>query len=312
MKLTILKTIHSPVESRNQSIWTWEEQGVFVLADRWKVLKMNRNAELETIWETADQEVGYSLKGICDDRLPEPLFEEIVTNGIAGFGMLSKSQYKAVDRPNGSESVMEMVNAYGPIDRFLPLSAHHKIILLGRKSISLAELNHHGLTVRETVKTKGKDPLAICCHPQRGMLVYATNYGELYALLFDQAGFGKTIKIDNLQKPCYQVAFYEEGNRLVAGGLGFLKTYILSGDRFTETAFVPTAARSFEITNGYLLLNKGLHGLDVFKINEELHKVASLDLPFSIDRIKYLAAGQVLLATSNSSEEISLIDCQFE
>ncbi|MHA4741025.1 hypothetical protein [Dyadobacter sp. MSC1_007] len=313
MELTILKIIDSPVEGRNQSIWAWQAQDVFVLADRWKVLKMTQKAELQTIWETDEEEVGYAMKGICDDRLPEALFEEIVETGIAGFGLLGKLQNKMIDRPNGSESVMEMVNQFGPFDRFLPLRAHQNaIILLGKKSISLASLTDAGLAAGNAIKTKGKDPLAICLHPEKNMLIYGTNYGELYAQLFQQTGFGKTIKIDNLQKPCFQVAFYENGSKLVACGMGFVKTYAFAGEKFTETAFIQTAARSFEIADEHLLLNKGAQGIAVFKMGENLQKVASIDLPFSIDRIKYLNTAKVLLATSNPSAKMSLISCQFE
>ncbi|MEO6287830.1 MAG: hypothetical protein ABIN80_17490 [Dyadobacter sp.] len=302
MKLHWIKVIQSTDDGKDQAIWISEKDRGFFITDRWKVvcIEAHNDLAIQTIAETADQEEAYQMKGIYDKRLPDHLYDEISSLGISGFNLLGKEAYDSIDSPAGSASLLEMVNRYGPIDRDLPLLAHNgSIVTFGSKSISIGKMDGNTLKSVGTVKTKGKAPAHAHLHTNLNLIVYGTNYGEIYGQYFDENGFGKTLKIDNLQKPLYQVGFAHDGNTLLACGMGYLKIYAWKAGAYSEISTIQTAAKSFAVLRDYLIINKGMHGIDLFKLGEKTEKMDSLVVPFAIDRMVLHPSEQMLLLTSN-------------
>jgi hypothetical protein len=310
MKLQLIKTISSPDNGKDQAIWVSEKDRAFYVTDRWKVvcIEASKNFEIRAVSETADQEEAYQMKGMYDKRLPDHLYEEISSLGISGFKLLNKSDYDSIDSPAGSTSMLEMVNRYGPVDRNLPLLAHDgSIVTFGNKSISIGRMEDNTLKNIATIKTKGKVPVHAHLHPNLNLIVYGTNYGEIYGQYFDENGFGKTAKIDNLQNSCYQTGFTRDGNCLIINGMGYVKLYALKTGTFSETSTIQTSARSFEIFENHLIINKGMHGLDIFLLGDKPEKKGSLDVPFAIDRMICHKSERLLLLTSNPHGEIGFV-----
>lgn len=310
MKLQLIKTIGTPDSGKDQAIWISEKDKSFYITDRWKVVCIDpgKNFEIRAITETADQEEAYQMKGIYDKRLPDHLYEQISARGMSGFKILSKTDYDRIDSPAGSASALEMANRYGPIDRNLPLLAYNgSIITFGNKSISIGRMEGNVLINIATVKAKGKAPVHAHLHPNLNLIVYGTNYGEIYGQYFDENGFGKAIKIDNLQKPCYQTGFTQDGKYLIVCGMGYVKLYIEKAGTYSEISTLQTSARSIEIMENYLILNKGMHGLDLFLIGDKPERKGSLELPFAIDRMVCHQPERLILLTSNPHGEIAFV-----
>lgn len=309
MKLTLSATKPSPVNLPYCTTWVAQQAGKFVISDMYKIVAIAPDGYAEIIWEASDENAAYAVKGYCDERLPDDFYQQISERALGGFCLLEKAEYKCIDQPNGSSSLMELVKTYGPFDRALPVRAHDRIVSFGKKSISLHALNGNTLGVLSKINTKGKTPINAALHPVQNLIVYGTNAGELYGQHFDDNGFGKAIKIDQLPNTCYQLEFNAGGNRLFVCGMGYLRVFEFDGSAFVQIASLATASRSFALSDHHLFLNKGIHGIDVLHVAGEPRRATSLDVPFSIDKMEYLPSPQTLFITSGFTQEIALVAC---
>lgn len=301
MNLILSKVVPSPLDVHLQLAHALEGTGGFLMADRWKILLLRPDGAIDLIWQTTDEDIAYKWRGFFDDRLTDSVYDEIrqLTNG---FRLLSKKDYQRIEA-SGLYKTADM----------LPLlyEAHNGTwIAFAGKKISIVKWEEGHASEHAATKTKGKDPICRALHPHQNLIAYGTNYGELFAQPFDQDGFGKSIKIGQLPNTCYQIAFAADGKRLFVGGLGYVKLFEYDGKGFTESASISSALRSFEPVEDYLMLNKGMHGIDVVKVTDKLQRVDSLDLPFSIDRMFYLASQKSFLLTSGSTNEWALLNWQ--
>lgn len=299
MKLNLSKVIPSPLDVHLQLAYALEKTGAFLLADRWKILLLHPNGSMELVWQTTDEDVAYKWRGLFDDRPSEPIYDEI-RQLANGFQLLSKENYQRIEA-----SVLYKSARVDP----KVFEGHDQTILsFAGKKISILKLEVKSVSEYATTKTKGKDLICQALHPRQNLIVYGTNHGELFAQPFDQDQFGKTIKIDLLPNTCYQITFARDGNKMFVGGLGCVKVFDYDGKVFTENASISSAFRSFELVEDYLVLNKGMHGIDVVKVGDKLQRVSSLDLPFAIDKMLYLAPQKTFLLTSSSTNEWALLD----
>ena len=298
MQLTLSKLITSPLNVHLQLAYALKGTGAFLLADRWKILLLHPNGTIEQIWQTTDEDVAYQWRGFFDDRLTDAIYDQIrpMSNG---FQLLSKENYMLIETSDLYKSANSLPKLY---------EGHNgAFVAFAGKNVSILKV---GEEVSEHVRTKakGKDLLCQALHPQENLIIYGTNHGELFAQPFDQDHFSKTVKIAQLPNTCYQVQFTTDGKKLFAGGLGYVKVFDYDGKIFTESASVTTALRSFELVENYLVLNKGMHGIDVIKVEDKMQRVNSFDLPFSIDKMFCLASPKVILLTSSSTNEWALLD----
>lgn len=299
MKLILSKIIPSPLDVPLQLAHGLERTGAFLMADRWRILLLRPDGATDLIWQTTDEDVAYQWRGFFDDRLTDSVYDEIRQQDN-GFRLLSKADYQRVE----ASGLYKTANT-------LPLlfeAQDGTWIAFAGKKISILKSEEGHVHECAATKTKGKDPICQALHPHQNLIVYGTNYGELFAQPFDQAQFGKTIKISQLPNTCYQIAFATDGKKMFVGGLGYVKMFEYDGQGFTETASISSALRSFEMVDDYLILNKGMHGIDIIKVTDKLQRVDSMDLPFSIDKMFCLASQKSLLLTSGSTNEWALLN----
>jgi hypothetical protein len=299
MKLTLSKMIPSPLDVHLQLARAIEERGAFLLADRWKILLLYPNGVSELIWQTTDEDIAHKWRGLFDDRLPDPLYDEI-RQMANGFRLLSKENYLRIEGSGLYKSATIDPKVF---------EAHDQTILsFAGKKISILKMQGENVVEYTRTKTKGKDMIHQALHPQQSLIVYGTNHGELFALPFEYDQFGRTVKISQLPNTCYQITFTADGKRMFVGGLGYVKVFDYDGKVFTENASISSALRSFELVEDHLVLNKGMHGIDVIKVTDKLQRVSSLDLPFSIDKMFCLVPQKTFLLTSGSTNEWALLD----
>ncbi|MDR6806287.1 hypothetical protein J2Y45_003479 [Dyadobacter sp. BE34] len=299
MKLTLSKVIPSPLDTQLQLTHALESTGSFLMADRWKILLLRPNGAMDLIWQTTDEDIAYKWRGFFDDRLTDSVYDEIrqLPNG---FRLLPKEDYQRMEASDLYKKASTLPLLYEAHDGTWLAFAGKKIAVI--KWVA-GHAGEHAIT-----KTKGKDPICRALHPQQNLIVYGTNHGELFAQPFDQNGFGKTIKISELPNICYQIAFSGDGKRLFVGGLGYIKMFEYDSKSFTEMASISSALRSFELAEDYLVLNKGMHGIDVIKVTDRLQRIDSMDLPFSIDKMLSLGPQRTFLLTSGSTNEWALLN----
>lgn len=299
MKLTLSKVIASPLDSQLQLAHALENTGAFLMADRWKILLLRPNGAMDLIWQTTDEDIAYKWRGFFDDRLTDSVYDE--TRQLAnGLRLLSKEDYQRIEASDLYKKASTVPLLY---------EAHDGTwIAFAGKKISIIKWEEGRTSEHAVTKMKGKDPICRALSPYQNLIAYGTNHGELFAQPFDQSGFGKTIKISELPNTCYQIAFSGDGKRLFAGGLGYIKVFEYDGKGFTEMASISSALRSFELVEDYLVLNKGMHGIDVIKVTDKLQRIDSMDLPFSINKMLYLATQRTFLLTSGSTNEWALLN----
>lgn len=295
MHLTLTGSIPSPLGKKPSIIWTLEKDEAFLISDSWNMLRIDVDGLANELWRTTDKETGYQLVSVYDDRVSDSYYDGIREAKVSGFQLLAMDDYRK----------LHSGDKYHPNFRSLPLKAHDSALLyVGEKEITLLQRAPGGIEKVAKIKVKGKGKTAEMLHPAENLIIYGTNHGELYAQSFDAGTFGKTIKVDQLPNVCYQIAFSENGKKMFVVGLGYLKIYNYEQNKFAATFSLATAARSFEMINDYLVLNKGMHGVDVLHIGDKPERISSLDLPFSIDRTVYLASRRTFLVTSASSGDL--------
>ncbi|SEJ20483.1 hypothetical protein SAMN05216327_10775 [Dyadobacter sp. SG02] len=298
MKLTLSKTVASPLNVHLQLAYPLESRGAFMLGDQWRILLLYPDGTSELIWQTTDEDIACKWRGLYDDRPADAIFDEIrqLPNG---FQLLSKELYQRIETSDFYQSART-----NPI----VFQGHDQTILsFAGKKISILTLEEN-VRERVTIKTKGRDLICQALHTHQNLIIYGTNHGELFAQPFDQDQFGKTVKIDQLPNTCYQITFAGDGQKMFVGGLGYVKVFDYDGKIFTETASISSALRSFALVEDHLVLNKGMHGIDVIKVGDKLQRVSSLDLPFAIDKMFYLARQKTFLLTSSATNEWALLD----
>lgn len=300
MKLTLTKMIHSPFGRHFTFIYPLESRGAFLMSDEWTIALLHASGNTEVIWQTTDEEVAYKWRGLYDDRLTNQLFDEI-RQSSNGFKVLSKEEYELID----GSGLYDSPRGYTP---FLSRGHHGTFLAFSGKSITLLKFEGDHVLEQAKTKMKGKEAIASTLHPKQNLIIYGTNRGELFGQPFGQIGFGRVLKIDLLPNTCYQTSFSPDGSRLIATGLGYVKIYKYNGAAFKLHASITTAARSFVLVGDYLVLNKGMHGLDVLRIKDEPERVISMELPFMINRMYYLAPQRTLLLISGSSNEWALLN----
>jgi hypothetical protein len=293
MQLKLNQILPSPLGNHLRFIYVLESQGAFLLGDDNKVVLVRADGSLELVANLDGER--YQWKGIGAD-----FRSEIMQKRVNGFKLL-----------NGDEQARFTQSEIYKSTRYVPVASYGHdgaLLFFSGKSIALLKWNEEQLVELKRIKTKGREPTVRALCPQQNLLLYGTNYGELYSQTFDRDRFFKSNKVDQLPKTCYQITFSPDSRQLYVGGLGFIKFYSFDGNKFTASSSLTTAMRSFELVEDYLFVNKGMHGMDVIRIKDKPERVTSLDLPFSIDKMFYLAPQKTFLLTSGSTNEWALLD----
>ncbi|WP_342085710.1 hypothetical protein [Dyadobacter sp. OTU695] len=312
MKLALSAIMPSPVKLPDCTIWVASDTGVFLMAGLFEIVGLAFDGAIHPIWKTSDEEIAYAMKGYYDTRLTEKLYDDVALDGIDGFCLLEINEYHKIDKPNGSNALMNVAKNYGLFGQQLPVRAHDTILSFASKEIRIIAPKSTGTDVLHSVKTKGKLPVATTLHPQQNLIMYGTNDGQLYGQYFEENSFTKTVKIGKVPNTCSQLAFNEQGDRFYVCGTGFLHIFNYHNDTFSLRASLSTAARSFVLVETYLILNKGMHGVEVWHIENEPRRVTSLEIPFAIDKMEYLWSVRTLLLTSATTQQVALVRCDLK
>ncbi|MCF0069076.1 hypothetical protein LZD49_01250 [Dyadobacter sp. CY261] len=292
MQLTLSQILPSQLGNHLRFIYELESQSAFLLGDSNKVVLLRADGSLELIANLDGED--YQWEGIGAD-----FRSEIMQKRVDGFKQLSRDEQVRFTQSEIYRSTRDI-----PVANY----AHDGALLFfSGKSIALLKWEEERLVELKRIKTKGRDPIRRALSPQQNLLLYGTNYGELYSQTFDRDRFLKSSKIDQLPNTCYQITFSADGGRLFVGGLGFIKFYDFDGKTFSPVVSFTTAMRSFELVEDYLFVNKGMHGLDVIRMSDKPERVTSLDLPFTIDKMYYLAPQKTFLLISGSTNEWALL-----
>ncbi|MGV3601570.1 MAG: hypothetical protein ACO1N1_10225 [Dyadobacter fermentans] len=292
MQLTISKIFPAPLSIYVRFTYALESIGAFLTGDGDKVILVRPNGSIELIATLGEDE--YQWEGIGAD-----FFREISQKRLGGFGILSLDEQAGFTQSAIYKSTRER-----PFARY----GHDKALLFfSGKSIALLKWENGQLVELKRTRTKGRDPIRWALHPEQNTLLYGTNHGELYSQTFTADRFVRCVKVDQLPNTCHQITFTPDGRQLFVAGMGFIKSYEFDGTGFTASLSTETAVRSFEFVEDYLVLNKGMHGIDVLQIKDKLERVTSLDLPFSIDKMYYLAPQKTFLLISGSTNEWALL-----
>lgn len=283
--------IPAPLGTYLKFAYTIESIGAFLLSDGEKVVLLRTDGSIDLI-ANLDGEP-YQWGGVGAD------FEvEILQRRVNGFKSLTR-----YERQRLKESAIYKSTRNIPIVNY----AHDDVILFfAGKSIALLKWVGEELVELKRTRTKGRDPIRWALAPEQNMLLYGTNYGELYSQTFGRDCFIKSVKVDQLPNTCYQITFSPDGRRMFAGGLGFIRSYTFDGSTFTPDMSIATAMRSFELVEDYIIINKGIHGLDVIRVKDKPERVTSLDLPFMIDKMYFLAPQKALLLISGNTSDWAL------
>lgn len=296
MQLKLLRTIPAPLSKHLSFVYPLESKGAFLAADNKQVILLRADGAVEPV-ATLDGDP-YQWTGMGAEYAAE-----LALKRRDGFKMLSMKERKQLEQSEMYKSARDF-----PVAEY----AHDGVLLFfSGKSVSLLEWDGDRLLEVQRTRTKGREPVRRALHPQRNLMLYGTNYGELYSQTFAYDRFIKSGKIDQLPNTIYQITFSEDGGRLYVAGLGFMRFYKLEGDRFTPVASIVTAARSFELVDNYIVLNKGMHGIDIMQMHgDEPKRIGSFDPPFNIDQLHYLAPQRVFLLTSSVTNEWALLKWQ--
>lgn len=292
MQLTVSKIIPAPLGKYLSFIYTLESTGAFLVADNAKVILLRLDGSVELIanldgepylWEGVGREFAAEI-----DRQPGHGFKALTSREKALF----------------EQSEIYQSTRYVPTAKY----AHQDALLFFYgKSLALLKWEEGRLVELRRIRTKGREPIRHALHPERNLLLYGTNRGELYSQTFSSDRFIKSTKVDQLPNTVYQITFSENGQQLFVAGLGFLNFYKVQDDTIKPVASMATAARSFEIIGQYIILNKGMHGIDIIRMQNSPERVSSFDPPFAVDQMYYLSSQRVFLITSNSTNQWALI-----
>lgn len=293
MQLTISKIIPAPLSAHLRFVYELESRGAFLIGDKNQVILMGANGSAELIAKLDGEQ--YLWEGLGAD-----FAHEIGQKRVGGFKPLTRSEQARFIQSEIYKSTRDI-----PVAKY---ACDDALLFFSAKNVALLKWEDEELVELKRIRTKGREPMEWALHPEQNLLIYGTNHGQLYSQTFNRDNFLKSGKVDQLPNTCYQISFSPDGQRMFVAGLGFVKSYDFNGTVFTPGISMTTAVRSFHLSEDYLVLNKGMHGMDVIRVREKPERVTSLDLPFPIDKMYYLASQKTFLLTSNATNEWALVN----
>lgn len=292
MQLTLSKPIPSPLSPHLVFVHVLEKHGAFLLSDRDRVVLLRTDGSMELI-ASLDGEP-YAWGGIGAG-----FWEDILHQRVDGFKRLNAEEQQLFEQSKMYKSA-----------RYVPAAWHAHdgaVLFISGKNLALLEWEEDECVELSRTRTKGKYPTARTLSPEQNLLIYGTNHGELYSQTFNREQFLKSRKLDQLSNTVYQTTFSIDGRRLLVAGLGFVKSYNFNGDTFSPDFAIATPARAFELVDDYLVLNKGMHGIDVIHVADKPEVVTSLDCSCVIDKMYYLAPQRTFLLRITDTNEWALL-----
>lgn len=312
MKLNLIKVIDSPLEYMRQAIWISEMRQSFLLTDIFKIaeISVKKEVNVEILSETKNKDEAYKIKKPYEERFQPNLYDEICNIGKNGFQYLSQNEYdKLKGLSAGSDTFFDITNIFGIHGYKLPVRTSKGLILrFLKEEIEVLDSNSDTLKTKYSIPFKNKDITAVSTFRNQDLIIYGTNAGKLYLQDLSRNN-SKPVKVDDCKNVCYDIAIDEDDKSIFICGMGYLKVYELKNKNLTLITELNTSARSMSIFNDLVLLNKGMHGIELYCFKEsKLEKMDSLNLGFSIDLMRLNKANETILVSSKPIGKLGLIE----
>ncbi|GAB7087815.1 hypothetical protein [Marinifilum fragile] len=311
MNLDLIKIIDSPLDYRRQAIWISEKRESFLLTDIFKVAEISfrKKACVEILSEIRDKDEAYKIKKPYEERFQSELYDEICLSGKNGFQYLPQDEYdKLKGFTAGSDTFFDITNVFGIHGHELPVQTKKGIILrFLKKEIEILDSKSDILETKYSIPFKNKDITTVGALNKQDLIIYGTNTGKIFLQdLSDNKS--KPAKIDDCKSVCYDIEIDENDEFIFICGMGYLRVYRLDNNKLNLISEQKTSARSICIYNDLILLNKGMHGIELNRFNgNEIERLDSLNLGFSIDLMRFNKANETILVSSKPIGKLGLI-----
>lgn len=314
MKLELIEVIQSPNEYNSQAIWVSEKRKSFIVSDYFKIseIKLAENNAVSVLYETTDNNVAYVIGKQYDERLDKDLYDELCEIGKSGFQFLSKEEYDKVAplfprERMGSGSLFNIVNTCEIPDCYLPLQTRLGMPFRLGSKIEALDLSQEEPAVLYQLPFKSKAATAMYGLQNENALIYGTNSGKIFSLQID-SNKAKTKKVDNCKNVCKDIIGIENDSYILACGMGYLKAYKAEGGKYSLVAEKMTSGRSLAYMNGTIILNKGIHGLELLRLNNDTFETLDhLSPSFSIDMMRINHSMSTILVSSQTVGQLGII-----
>lgn len=311
MKLELIKIINSPLDSVRQAIWVSEKRKSFLLMDMFKVAEVlfEKNAIIEILSETKNKDEAYRIKKPYEERFIPEIYNEIQEIGKNGFKYLSQNDYDRLTGLNaGSDSFFDLTNVFGVHGYELPVQTRKNLILrFLKKAINVLDPLAENLDTKYSIPFKNKDVTAICSFNCQNSIVFGTNTGKIYFQKLSEQK-SKPSKVDDCKNVCYDIVVDSNDKFVYVCGMGYFKVYQIDGEKFTLVSEVKTSARSIELHHELAVVNKGMHGMELYKFSElGIEKLDDLEVGFPIDLMRLNKANSTILVSSKPVGKLGLI-----
>ena len=311
MKLDLIKVIDSPLDYMRQAIWISEKRESFLLTDIFKVaeISVKKKVSVNILSEIKDKDVAYRIKKPYEERFQPELYDEICLTGKNGFQYLPQNEYdKLKGFTAGSDTFFDITNVFGIHEHELPVRTRKGLILrFLKKEIEVLDPNSDTLETKYSIPFKNKDITTIGFLNKQDSIIYGTNTGKLFLQDLSE-NKSKPIKFDDCKSVCYDIVIDENDEYIFICGMGYLRVYRLDNNKLNLISELKTSARSICTYNDLILLNKGMHGIELCRFNEtEIEKLDSLNIGFSIDLMRFNRANETILVSSKPIGKLGLI-----
>ncbi|MBJ6368583.1 hypothetical protein [Snuella sedimenti] len=311
MKLNLIDVIDSPLSYMRQAIWVSVERESFLLTDIFKVAEITfkRKTNVDILSEAASKDEAYKMKKVYEDRFASDLYEEISLTGKSGFKYLSVNDYNKLNGLSaGSDTYFDLINVFGIHKYELPVKTNKGLIMqFQEKQINVLNPADEALSILYSLPFKAKEVTAIHSFHNHNLLVYGTNDGKIYLQSLSDQNI-RPIKVDDCKTTCQDIYLDANDEYGYICGMGYLKIYKFINYELKLVSEFKTSARSVNVFNNLIILNKGMHGIELLKFyGDKIEKLDSLDIGFTVDLMRFNKANKTILISSKPIGKLALL-----
>ncbi|GEM_PF-4591929 len=311
MKLDLIKIFDSPLDYMRQAIWISEKRESFLLTDIFKVaeISVKKKLKIDILSETKDKNEAYKIKKPYEERFQLELYNEICLIGKNGFQYLSQNEYdKLKEFTAGSDSFFDLTNVFDIHEYELPVKTPKGLILrFLKKEIEVLESKSDTLDIKYSIPFKNKGVTAISSLNKQDSIIYGSNTGKLFLQDLSKTN-SKPVILDDCKNVCNDIIVDGNDRFIFICGMGYLRIYRLENNKLNLISDLKSSARSICIFNDFILLNKGMQGIELYRFSgNEIEKLDSLNLGFSIDLMRFNKVNKTILVSSKPIGKLGMI-----
>ena len=177
-----------------------------------------------------------------------------------------------------------------------------------KEEINVLDLKKEWPEIKYKVPFNGKHVTALSSFNQSSFIIYGTNSDEIYLQDISEQN-SKPTKIDDCKSVCYQIIVDDKDDLVYICGMGYLKIFRFKNNKLELISSLQTSTRSMVLYYDMIVLNKGIHGLELYRLDEhKLVKLDSIEINFSIDLMRLNKTCAKLLVSSKPIGQLALIN----